>query len=148
MSDRSTYRVEWSAEDDAYLGRCLEFPSLGVHGASAQETLSEIESVVADSVQWMLEDGETPPESLGSATFKGNILFRTTPETHRELTTRAQEAGVSLNQYLQSLVQRHLAAASVEQEVHKLSQAVSRIERRLETSGTRGKKGRLVGHRD
>ena len=148
MSDRYTYRVEWSAEDDAYLGRCLEFPSLGAHGASAQEALSEIESVVADSVQWMLEDGETPPESLGSATFKGNILFRSTPETHRELSTRAQEAGVSLNQYLQSLVQRHLAVASVEQEVHKLSQAVSRIERWLETSGTRGKKGRLVGHRD
>jgi hypothetical protein len=82
----------------------------------------------------MLEDGETPPEPLGYASFKGNILFRTTPETHRELSTRAQEAGVSLNQYLQSLIQRQLAAASVEQEVHELSQALYRIERRLETS--------------
>lgn len=148
MSDQYTYRVEWSTEDDAYLGRCLEFPSLGAHGASAQEALAEIESVVAESVQWMIEDGETPPESLGSATFKGNILFRTTPETHREISMRAQEAGVSLNQYLQSLVQRHLAAASVEQEVHELSQAVSRIERRLEESGVSGRKGRLVGHRE
>ncbi|MFW6313926.1 MAG: type II toxin-antitoxin system HicB family antitoxin [Spirochaetota bacterium] len=142
MSDRYTYRVEWSAEDDAYIGRCLEFSSLGGHGESAQEALSEIESVVAESVQWMLEDGETPPEPLGSATFKGNILFRTTPETHRELSTRAQEAGVSLNQYLQSLIQRQLAAASVEQEVHELSQAVYRIERRLETSDARPQRER------
>ena len=148
MSDRYTYRVEWSTEDDAYLGRCLEFPSLGAHGVSAQEALAEIESVVTESVQWMIEDGETPPEPLGSAAFKGNILFRTTPETHREISTRAQEAGVSLNQYLHSLVQRHLAAASVEQEVHELSQAVSRIERRLEASSAQGKRGRLIGQRD
>ena len=140
MNDRYTYRVEWSADDDAYVARCLEFPTLGAHGASAQEALSQIETVVAESLQWMLEDGESPPEPLGSVTFKGNILFRTTPETHRELSTRSQEAGVSLNQYLQSLVQRHLGAASVEQEVHELSQAVYRIERRLEKPAARAKK--------
>lgn len=148
MSDRYTYRVEWSAEDDAYIARCLEFPSLGAHGASAQEALSAIETVVAESVRWMVDEGEKPPEPLGSATYKGNVLFRTTPATHRELSTRAQEAGVSLNQYLQSLVQRHLAAASVEQEVHELSHAVSRIERRLETSGARGEKNRPVKRGD
>ena len=142
MHDRYTYRVEWSSEDEAYLGRCLEFPSLGAHGQTSQEALAEIESVVAESVTWMLEDGEKPPEPLGSASFKGNILFRTSPETHRELSTRAQEAGLSLNQYLQLLVQRRLASASLEQEVHELSRAVSRIEQRLEAPAAHKKKSR------
>ncbi len=44
-------------------------------------------------------------------TYHGNILFRTTPETHRELSLRAQESGVSLNQYLSGVVHRGLALA-------------------------------------
>jgi predicted HicB family RNase H-like nuclease len=142
MSSRYTYRVEWSTEDETYIGRCNEFPSLGAHGSSAQEALAEIESVVAESVQWILEDGATPPIPVSNADFKGNILFRTTPETHRELSTRAREAEISLNQYLQSLVQRYLATASIEQDVRKISHTLSRIERRLEGTGTDGKKER------
>jgi predicted HicB family RNase H-like nuclease len=43
------------------------------------------------------------------SSYRGNILFRTTPETHRELSPRAQESDVSLNQYLALVVQRGLA---------------------------------------
>jgi len=27
-----TYRIEWSAEDQLHIARCLEFPSLATHG--------------------------------------------------------------------------------------------------------------------
>ena len=124
---------------DAVAGRLQNQPAgRWQDGETADKALAEIQTVVAESIAWMREEGETPPEPLGSTAFKGNILFRTTSETHRELSTRAQEAGISLNQYLQTLVQRHLVAATVEKEVHHLSRAVSRIERRLKGSAAAG----------
>jgi len=62
LSEKFTYRVEWSQEDQVHIARCLEFPSLKAHGNSAKKALEEIESVVSSSIQWMQEEGEKIPE--------------------------------------------------------------------------------------
>ncbi|MDR3315209.1 MAG: type II toxin-antitoxin system HicB family antitoxin [Coriobacteriales bacterium] len=70
-----TYRVEWSEEDQTHLARCLEFPSLAVHGSTPIKALSEIESVV-------------------------DAALRIPSELHRRLVISSAEEGVSLNQYI------------------------------------------------
>ena len=97
-----TYRVQWSEEDKTFLAKCLEFPSLSTHGKTKGIAISEIEKVVKKSLIWMLEEGEEIPESLGKKKFKGQYPLRMTPETHRELSIKAAEQEVSLNQYIQS----------------------------------------------
>ena len=111
-TNRYTYRVEWSEEDNAFVARCLELPYMAAHGESATAALEEARRAVDAAVAWMREEGEPPPEPMQLSSYRGNILFRTTPETHRELSLRAQGAGVSLNQYLSGLVQRGLASPS------------------------------------
>ena len=46
------YRVVWDANDQVFIGRVTEFPSLAAHGNSLMEALQEIQNVVA----FVLED--------------------------------------------------------------------------------------------
>ncbi|WP_107671302.1 type II toxin-antitoxin system HicB family antitoxin [Cyanothece sp. BG0011] len=56
-----SYLVEFSAEDNAYLAKCLE---LGVmaHGDSQEEAIQEIKEAVRVHLLMLLEDGEQIPE--------------------------------------------------------------------------------------
>lgn len=94
------YRVEWSPEDQEYVGLCSEFPSLSWLAKSDDEAFSGIRALVADVVADMERNGETIPEPLVDRAYSGKILFRTTAEMHRRLAIRAAESKVSLNRYL------------------------------------------------
>jgi len=96
-----TFRTQWSEEDQAHISHCLEFPSLSAHGDTPEEALKEIQIVVSESIKWMKSEKEAIPEPLGSKAFSGKYPLRITPELHRELTIRAAEQKVSLNQYIQ-----------------------------------------------
>ena len=62
MTDRYTYQVTWSSEDDEYVGLCAEFPSLSWLAATPDEAFSGIREIVADCIADMHSTGETPPE--------------------------------------------------------------------------------------
>lgn len=132
MSDHYSFRVEWSDEDEAYVARCIEFPSLSAHGGTAAEALDGIQDVVDESVQWLKEDGEQVPQPIGHNAYRGNILFRTTPGVHRELAFRAQESGISINQLLSGLVQRNVAAPTLDQDLRDLSTTISQLRAEVE----------------
>jgi predicted HicB family RNase H-like nuclease len=74
------------------------------HGTTAGRALLEIEKVVAESVKWMEEEGETVPEPFGLKKYKGNLTLRVPSETHKKLVMKSAEEGVSLNQYILSKI--------------------------------------------
>ncbi len=46
--NKYTYQVQWSEEDQVYIGRCIEFPGLAAHGDSSEDALKEIKVVVRE----------------------------------------------------------------------------------------------------
>jgi predicted HicB family RNase H-like nuclease len=96
-SDRYTYRVTWSEEDQEHVGLCAEFPSLSWLASSPEAALRGIRTVVAEVVKDMQSNGEAIPEALASRHFSGKFMVRVPPEVHRQLAVEAAEAGVSLN---------------------------------------------------
>ena len=102
--EKYTYRIEWSEEDEVFIGRCLEFPGLSAHGDTSEAALREIKIVVNEAVTWLKEDKKTVPEPLGMRKFKGNLSLRVPPELHRELAIKSAEEGVSINQYILSRI--------------------------------------------
>ena len=96
-SDRYTYRVTWSAEDEEHLGLCAEFPSLSWLAATPEEALSGIRGVVADVVRDLEESGEPVPEPLAERRYSGEFRVRIPPAVHRSLALEAAEQGISLN---------------------------------------------------
>ena len=64
MTDRYTYQVTWSSEDDEYVGLCTEFPSLSWLAATLDEAFSGIRQLVAYCIADMHSMGESPPEPI------------------------------------------------------------------------------------
>ena len=70
MTDHYTYRVTWSPEDEEYVGLCPEFPSLSWLEPTQDGAFAGIRQLVADCVQDMPANGETPPEPLADRAFR------------------------------------------------------------------------------
>jgi len=105
-NDRYTYRVNWSAEDEEYVGLCAEFPSLSWLASSPEAALNGIRKVVAKVVKDLRANGEPIPEPLASRRFSGKFMVRVPPEVHRHLAVEAAEAGVSLNRLVGAKLSR------------------------------------------
>lgn len=116
MSNRYTYRAEWSPEDGEYVGLVAEFPSLSWLAPTAGEAISGAERLVDEILIDMASAGEVPPVPFAERRYSGNISFRTSPDQHRRLAVEAAEQGVSINQWM---VQKLAARPQAEVE-HKI----------------------------
>jgi predicted RNase H-like HicB family nuclease len=64
-ADHYLYRVGWSMDDEAYVARVAEFPSLAAHGNSQDAALRSLQQVVKTVLKDMFVSNETTPRPLG-----------------------------------------------------------------------------------
>lgn len=96
-ADHYTYRVRWSAEDEAYIGTVAEMPSLSWAADDQAGAFQGIRELVVDVLEDMRASGETPPEAIADRSYSGKFMVRVTPEAHRQLALDAAEQHVSIN---------------------------------------------------
>ena len=96
-SDKYTYRVMWSDEDEEFLGLCAEFPSLSWLAPTSEKALKGIRTVVKKCIAEMKNENEDLPLPISTRKFSGKFMVRVPPEVHRHLAVEAAESGVSLN---------------------------------------------------
>jgi len=94
------YSVGWSEEDEAFVARVAEFPSLAAHGETQEEAMREIRNVVGFVIQDLTESNELIPEPFGKRSFSGKLVLRMPEYMHRQLAIEAMRQGISLNQLL------------------------------------------------
>lgn len=95
--DRYAYRVIWSEEDAEHVGLCAEFPSLSWLAPTPETALKGIRKLVAEVVADLETEGDPVPEPIATKSFSGKFMVRVPPDTHRQLSLEAAEAGISLN---------------------------------------------------
>jgi predicted HicB family RNase H-like nuclease len=100
--DRYTYRITWSAEDQEYVGLCVEFPSLSWLSNDPESALKGIRNLVSGVVGEMNSNGETPPQPLSVKKYSGRFVVRVTSNIHRQLAIQSAEEGISLNRLVNS----------------------------------------------
>jgi predicted HicB family RNase H-like nuclease len=96
-TDKYTYRVTWSEEDDEFVGLCAEFPSLSWLSVDPEEALKGVRALVKECVEDMVQNGESFPIPISTRKYSGKFMVRVPPEVHKHLATEAAESGVSLN---------------------------------------------------
>jgi predicted HicB family RNase H-like nuclease len=96
-AEEYSYTVAWSDEDDAFIGRVAEFPSLAAHGKSQEKALREIRNVVELVLEDLASEKEPIPEPLGKRHYSGKLNLRMSKELHRRLALESATQGVSLN---------------------------------------------------
>ncbi|MFB2581254.1 type II toxin-antitoxin system HicB family antitoxin [Herbiconiux sp. P15] len=97
VSDHYSFRVRWSAEDQAYVGTVAEMPSLSWLAEVRSEAFEGIQRLAADLVVEMTEEGETPPAAIADRSYSGRFVVRIPSEVHRRLALEAAEQNVSIN---------------------------------------------------
>jgi predicted HicB family RNase H-like nuclease len=91
--------VEWSDEDECFVGRCPEIMAGGVHGGDEAKVYAELCQTVEEWITLLHKDGVALPEPLSAKSFSGKFVLRIEPAIHRRLAAKALAAGESLNSY-------------------------------------------------
>lgn len=98
-SDRYLKIVEWSDEDECYVGTCPGLMLGGVHGDDEAAVYVELCQVVDEWIRIYEEDGEQLPRPTAGRDYSGKFVLRVGKELHKELAIRAFRVGESLNTY-------------------------------------------------
>jgi len=98
-SDRYLKIVEWSEEDQCYVGTCPGLFLGGVHGDDEAAVYQELCAVVEEWIEVQATDGEPLPAATAQKEYSGKFVLRIDPALHKALAINALRAGESLNAY-------------------------------------------------
>lgn len=98
-SDRYLKIVQWSEEDQCYVGSCPGLMLGGVHGDDEAKVYRELCKVVEEWIEIFDEEGAPLPEGTADKDYSGKFVLRVTPELHKTLTISAMRTGESLNSF-------------------------------------------------
>ena len=92
--------VEWSDEDQCFIGRCPELFHGGTHGESEAAVYSALCDLVGETLSDMAAKKQKKPAGALAQNFSGKFVFRPGPALHKALALRAHREGKSLNQVI------------------------------------------------
>ncbi len=72
-------------------------------GKTVEEATKDFQGAVDDYLSWAKEDGFEPEKS-----YQGKVLFRTTPEIHKQIIRASATVGTSVNTFISSAVQEKI----------------------------------------
>jgi predicted HicB family RNase H-like nuclease len=101
-----SYRVQWSEQDQEFVGLCAEFPRLSWLDEDQESAFKGIRRLVRETVENMEAHGEPIPEPIAKREFSGEFKVRIPPFVHRQLVLEAAENHVSLNRLVSSKLAR------------------------------------------
>jgi predicted HicB family RNase H-like nuclease len=103
-SDQYLKIVEWSEEDQCYVGTCPGLMLGGIHGQDETAVYEELCEAVEEWIQIQEEDGDPLPDPTAGKEYSGKFVVRVGKDLHRELALRALREGQSLNSYCVSVL--------------------------------------------
>ncbi|MFO8009768.1 MAG: toxin-antitoxin system HicB family antitoxin [Dehalococcoidia bacterium] len=101
VSDRYLKVVEWSDEDNCYIGSSPGLFDGGVHGSDENEVFKELCQVIEETIEIMKKSGKPLPKSTTNKKFSGKIALRISPELHKTVAIRAMQEGESINKLIE-----------------------------------------------
>lgn len=101
-SDRYLKIVEWSDEDQCYVGTAPEVIIGGVHGKDQKKVFRELCSLVDEAANLLKKEGRSLPPALAHKKYSGKILLRIPSPLHKTLALQALQRGESVNKIIQS----------------------------------------------
>jgi predicted HicB family RNase H-like nuclease len=105
-SDRYLKIVEWSDEDECYVGTCPRLMLGGIHGNDEASVYRELCGAVDEWIRIYEEDNEPLPEPTVGKEYSGKFVLRVGQELHQELAVEALRSGSSLNAYCVTRLRR------------------------------------------
>lgn len=105
-SDKYLKIVEWSQEDQCYIGQCPALFGGGVHGDNEAAVYKELCEVVEEWVEIYKADGQPLPPATAGKSYSGKFLLRCGEDLHKNLAIHSAMKNESLNSYCTELLQK------------------------------------------
>lgn len=90
--------VEWSDEDNCFIGRCPELFGGGTHGDDEVKVYATLSAMVEEAIEDRLKEGGKLPAPVVPQKYSGKFLLRMGSQLHKALSIRAFREGKSINQ--------------------------------------------------
>ncbi len=98
--------VEFSEEDSIFYGKVMGIRSLiSYEGESARELLADFHGAVDDYLESCKAEGKEP-----EVAFKGSFNIRLSPELHKRIYIYAATHQMSMNRYIEEILEKSPAA--------------------------------------
>ena len=107
VSDQYIKIVEWSEEDQCYVGTCPGLMLGGIHGEDEAKVYKELCQAVEEWIEIYQEDKEPLPESTAGKEYSGKFVVRVGRDLHKALAIDALRHGESLNSYCVNKLQEN-----------------------------------------
>ena len=105
-SDAYLKVVEWSEEDQCYIGTSPGLMLGGVHGKTENKVYEELCQVIDEWVKHAETDGMPLPPATAGKKYSGKFVLRVGGEAHKSLSIRAMQKGESLNSYCKQVLEK------------------------------------------
>ena len=97
--------------DGYYLAEVVELPGCMSDGDTEAEALANLTDAMTGWLESVLLAGQPVPEPLNETTYSGKYALRMPKSLHQRLAKQAEREGVSLNQWLVTLLAQGSGAA-------------------------------------
>lgn len=98
-SDQYIKVVEWSEEDQCYVGTCPTLMLGGIHGNNEAEVYAELCTAVEEWIKLAEKDGIPLPPATAGKEYSGKFVVRVGKDLHKALAIDALRSGESMNAY-------------------------------------------------
>jgi predicted HicB family RNase H-like nuclease len=109
VSDQYIKLVEWSKEDQCYVGSSPGFIGPCCHGADEAKVYKQLCGIVDEWVDIHEKEMIPLPESITSKSFSGKFVLRVGKDLHKALAIKAAKSGESLNNLCTDLLRSSIA---------------------------------------
>ncbi|OGV66413.1 MAG: hypothetical protein A2498_13010 [Lentisphaerae bacterium RIFOXYC12_FULL_60_16] len=120
-SDRYLKIVEWSEEDQCYVGTCPGLMLGGIHGDNEANVYKELCQAVEAWIDIYKRDGEPLPEATAGREYSGKFVVRVGQDVHKALAIGAMRHGESLNEHCVHLLREERAPYGENKRLHHIS---------------------------
>lgn len=97
--------VSFSEKDNVFFGKIEGINGLvNFEGESVKELTNAFHEAVDDYLEYCKEEGIEPHKS-----YSGSLNIRISPETHSKIAFLAKQAGISINAFIKSAVEKQIA---------------------------------------
>lgn len=97
--------VSFSEKDNVFFGKVEGINGLvNFEGESVKELTNAFHEAVDDYLAYCKEEGIEPHKS-----YSGSLNIRISPETHSRIAILAKQAGISINAFIKSAVEKQIA---------------------------------------
>ena len=108
-SDRYLKIVEWSDEDNCYIGRAPGLMLGGVHGDDEAKVYKQLCDAVEEWIEIYENNGDPLPPETAKKDYSGKFNLRVGKELHEQIAITALKRGKSLNKFCVDTIKKEIA---------------------------------------